>query len=271
MGIPGCTANDLYRAGAKDVSGTRSNNEQEVLTLVARMHLGVAFSQGSGKLGNVVLNKGKGGDVTLRERVKPNNPRTAGQLSVRASQTKSSQLYKNMTSAQVLAWTGYAATLPQVSRKSGRKIKVSAINAFCQLADKFFQASPNGTAPMIPPTSAYTGDSVGITATAVTGAIQFSATAPNSAGTKTELLLQPLKGKNRVPTAKGYRTKAFVAFSSGTLFQNVSVPAGYYAAAYRFVNVATGQMTALTPIAIVTVALSLEDGGADEGEALRAA
>ena len=169
---------------------------------MAKFTLGTAFANASGKLGNIVIGKGKGGIVTGRARVTPTNPKTAAQLAVRASQSKAAGLYKNMTSAQVLAWTNYASTLPQVSKKSGRKIKVSAINAFCQVADKFLQINPAGTVPMTPPTTSFSGDNITVTATAGTGLVTFTGSAANGANIKTELLLQSLKGKNRVPTAK---------------------------------------------------------------------
>jgi len=231
---------------------------------MARFKLGVTFSNGSGKLGNVVVNKGKGGTVVVRERVTPANPKTAAQLAVRNAQTKSSKLYATMTSAQIAAWTTYAATLPQVSKRSGRKIKVSAINAFCQLADKYLQINPNGTVPMNPPTYVMAPDNLTITATAGTGQVTFTSNGPNGGITKTELLLQPLKGKNRTPTAKGYRSKGFFQFAVGSLSTTVSVPTGYYAAAYRFVNQTNGQELGIVPIAVVTVALAVEDGGEEQ-------
>lgn len=231
---------------------------------MARMKLGVTFANGSGKLGNVVVNKGKGGTVTLRERVTPTNPRTAAQLAVRGAQTKSSQIWRNATNSQIIAWTAYAASLPQVAKRSGLKKKVNPINAFCALADKFLQVTPGGTVPMVPPTAAYVGDSLTITATAGIGLVTFTSNAGNSANTKTELLLQPLKSKNRTPVAKGYKSRAFFTFATGTLTTSVSVPTGFYAAGYRYVNTLTGQASPLVPLNVLTVALSVEDGGAEE-------
>src|SRR4051794_30917853 len=98
-----------------------------------------------GKLGPVSFSKSKNGTSNMKTRVTPANPRTAAQLAVRGAQTKSSQLYKNMTSAQVASWKAYAATLPQVSKKTGAKITVQAINVFCGLGDKFLQVNPTGT------------------------------------------------------------------------------------------------------------------------------
>lgn len=222
-----------------------------------------------GKLGPVSFSKSKNGASNMKTRVKPANPKTAAQVAVRGAQTKSAQIFKNASAAQVAAWKVYAATLPQISKKTGAKITVQPINAFCGLADKFLQVNPAGTVPMTPPTSAFTGDNITFTATATTGAVTFTASAVNTANVKTELLLQPLKGKNRTPGPKAYRSKMFVNFAGPGLSQAVTVPAGFYAAAYRFVNTVTGQETALVPIAVVTVALSMEDGGAEEAPVSR--
>lgn len=51
--------------------------------------------------------------------------------------------------------------------------------------------------------------------------------------------------------------------------QNIVATAGSYAVAYRFVNTLTGQTTGLVPLPVLTIALSVEDGGAgEEPEAL---
>ena len=90
-----------------------------------------------------------------------------------------------------------------------------------------------------------------ITATGAAGQVTFTSSAANNTYTKTELLLQPLKSRNRTPQPKGYRSKGFVAFAAGALNSNVMTPAGWYYAAYRFVNSTTGQVTALVPLGYV--------------------
>lgn len=74
----------------------------------------------------------------------------------------------------------------------------------------------------------------------------------------TEFLLQPLAGPNRTPQAGAYRSHGFFAFVAGTLSHDVDVPPGTYAAAYRFVNSATGQESGLVSLDVqqVTFALS---------------
>lgn len=225
-----------------------------------KVKLSAAFQDIRGKDGQIVVSKGRSG-LKITPRTRARNPKSAAQVGVRNNLTRAAQLYKNMTTAQVLAWTNYANTIVKRNPISGTTYSPSPINAFAALATKFLQINPAGTVPMSPPTSAFTGDVITITATGGTGSITFTASAANFAGVKTELLVQPLKGKNRVPGSRGYRTKSFVAFASGSLTSTVTVGTGYYAAAYRFVNTATGQETALVPIGVQTVALSLTDNG----------
>ena len=68
---------------------------------------------------------------------------------------------------------------------------------------------------------------------------------PEALNVTTELLLQPLKSANRTPQPKGYRSKGFMAFTGTTLSAPITVPAGWYVPAYRFVNTLTGQDTGL--------------------------
>ena len=129
----------------------------------------------------------------------------------------------------------------------------SANTVFTGLGSKFLQASPAGAVPLAPPTAAFPGDALSLSAAGGTGEVTFTASASNSADTKTELLLQPLKSQNRTPAPKGYRTKAFVAFSSTTNTKDVAVAPGFYVPAYRFVNTLTGQDTELITLPVVQV------------------
>ncbi|HRK22590.1 MAG TPA: hypothetical protein PLX06_12310, partial [Fimbriimonadaceae bacterium] len=139
---------------------------------------------------------------------------------------------------------------------------VGGIAAFIELTVKFLQNNPAGTIPLVPPTSEFIGDSITVSASAGTGMVTFTATAPNAAGIMTELLLQPLANAHREPSKNGYRSKQFFNFSAGVLTRNVTVPAGFYAAGYRFVKASTGQATPLVALPVQTVALSLAKGGA---------
>lgn len=67
--------------------------------------------------------------------------------------------------------------------------------------------------------------------------------------------MQPLVSPTRKPIKGAYRTATFFTFTSGNLTKNVTVPPGYYAAAYRFVRTATGQDTPLVQLPVMTVRL----------------
>ena len=230
--------------------------------------LSMAFADLRGKDGSVVISKSRTG-LVLKPRAKARNPKSTAQNGVRSNLAKAAQNYKNFTAAQVTAWQTYAASIVKKNPISGTSYSPTAINAFVALASKFYQINPAGTAPTTPPTTAFAGDVITVTATAGTGLVTFTASAANAANVKTELLLQPLKSKNRVPGTKGYRTKAFFAFASGSLTTTVSAPTGNYAAAYRFVNTLTGQESALVTLPVLSVAFSVTEG--EGGEKKKAA
>lgn len=225
-----------------------------------KVKLSMAFQDMRGKDGTVVISKSRTG-LVAKPRVRGRNPKTPAQASVRGNLAKAAATFKNFTTAQVNLWASYALTITKHNPITGQTYNPTPINAFVALAAKFLQCTPGGTIPTTPPTSAYTGDTPTITALAGTGKVTFTASAGMAIGNKAELLLQPLKGKNRVPNSKGYRSKAFNYFAPGSLSFDVTVPTGTYAAAYRYVNTATGQETNLIPIGVHNVSLALEQGG----------
>jgi hypothetical protein len=212
-----------------------------------------------GKSGNTVFAKTRGG-IVVRDRVIPANPKTSAQLLVRNNLSRSSKVYEGLSAARVRAWRKFGARM-MVRTKGGKLRPKSGISAFNELATKFLQVNPAGTIPLDPPVGSYSGDSITISATAATGKITFSASAPNSANTRTEILLQELPNANRKPQANEYRTRTFLYFNSASP-QDVTVDPGYYAVAYRFVNNLTGQMTEMTVLPVQQVALALAPGSA---------
>ena len=240
---------------------------------MATINLGAFVRSIRGKAGNTVFSQTKRGTVA-RDRVLPTAPASAAQIAIRNNMRKDGAAWKLLTPAQVAAWNAYAATTTKKGRKSGKSYVPSGYNVYTGLTTKFYQINPAGTAPVAPPTAAFAGDVITVTATAGTGQVTFTASAANATNVKTELLVQTLKGKNRKAGAKGYASKAFVAFAAGSLSSVVSIPTGYYAVGYRFVNTLTGQETAITPIATVTVALAVTgsgSGSATSGSAKKSA
>lgn len=195
----------------------------------------------SGKLGNLVIVPCEEG-VILRERVTPANPRTDAQLAARYRQTKASQAWTALTEAQLDSWKAYAATLG-----------MRPMNAYVSHAVRRLLVNPSVAPLQNPPTTAFFGDAISITASAGVGAVVFTASGPSASGIVAELLVQRLANRTRQSYVERYRFAAIAAFSAGNLSVPVLLPAGTYAVAYRFLKAETGQATALAEIGRVTV------------------
>lgn len=216
--------------------------------------MGMGVKAWSGKGTNMVFGD-YDHDVVGREYVIPNNPNTAPQEQVRASFTRSTQLFSTLPKAKVDAWNAYAGTFT-TRTKSGRLRKKRGLNVFAALTTKYLLVNPGGTPPQDPPATPFSGDNPVVTATASTGKITFTANVPNANGVTTELLIQKLVNGNRKPGA-AYKTAAYNTFTIGGLTKEVTVPPGYYAAAYRFVRTATGQQSELRPLPVQQVTFAI--------------
>ncbi len=237
---------------------------------MAKAELGILLSDLRGKAGNAVFQKTRDG-LMVRTRVQGTNPNTPAQQAVRAAFTKATQTFRGFSSTQVGAWTLYGTTITKHNPVTGKAYNPTGINIFIELSSKFLQVAPAGTIPTTPPTSPFTGDSIAVTATAGTGKVTFTASSANATGVTTELLLQPLKSPNRKPSAKAYKSKGFFPFVAGTLTHDVTVPVGYYAAGYRFVKTATGQMTDILPLPVQGVTFAIESADANTASKKKAA
>ena len=201
----------------------------------------------------------KDGLTTMRELVTPENPKTAKQMNVRGAFKKSGGSFKNMENSDALAWDAFGKL-----QKDRNGKPMSGIAAYNQLSIKFRLVNPGQTPPVTPPTASYVGNDLSMAVTASTGALTFSATGANDADSVTELLIQPLASGNRKPQAEAYETAGYYQYiqPNPNAF-TVDVPAGYYAAGYRYVNKVTGQMTDIVPLQVYGVALSVAQGGAE--------
>ena len=233
--------------------------------------LSMAFEDLRGKDGNVVIRKGRSG-LTLTPRRTPSNPKTVAQRSVRANLSKAARTFKSMTVSQAAAWEAAAAGIVRSNPISGDSYQMTGINLFVEYTTKFLQATPGGTIPMAPPTTPFAGDTITLSATSgEPGKLTFTASAANAAGVTTEILIQRLASPHRNPQPGAYRHASFKAFASGSLTEALTLPAGYYATGYRFVNLATGQATEMIALPLSTVTLSVEVGGESSGQKKKAA
>lgn len=226
---------------------------------MAKIAYSAIVNEVRGKIGTVVFSSAKNGP-TARVKAGVRNPDTGNQRAVRSYLTKAAKTFKGMTTAQADAWNVFGAAQIRHNPVTGETYRLSGISAFVELATKFLQLTPNGAIPMTPPTAEFTGDTITLTALAGTGQVTFTASAANTLGVTTEVLLQKLPSKNRKPGPDGYVHAGWKAFTLGSLDLVVSIPAGYYAAAYRFVKANTGQASPLVALPLQTVTLSMAGG-----------
>ncbi len=233
---------------------------------MAKVKLSAFSTALSGKLGNLSFSNTKEGTI-MRERVTPRNPSTPAQVAVRAAFTKATKQWATLTTGQLSAWYAYAKSYTNVEETTEKTYNSEGFNAFVKLAAKWYAVNSTGTAPVNPPLSTFDGDPITITATAQVGGVKFTASAANRSGTTTALLIAALGGKNRQANASQYREKLYFTFAAGTLDKVVTLPAGFYAAGYSFVNTATGQESA--PVLLGTVGgvtYAVSDGGESKGK-----
>jgi hypothetical protein len=193
----------------------------------------------SGKVGGVVFSRARSGP-TVRVRVTPHNPRSAAQLATRAALTKASREFKALSSTDADGWNNFGLGIVFANGMGGT-YHPSGIQAYVQLATVFLAINPTGTPPTTPPSSPYAGDTIGVTGGGGTAEVTFTPSAANTSGSTTELLIQPLPSINRKPSPGGYRTVEYHVFTGSSDVVTITEPVGYYALAYRFVKIATGE------------------------------
>lgn len=230
---------------------------------MAKVAFGSIVSNARGKIGGIVFGKPHSGP-NIRIRVRPTNPRSDGQSAIRADLTAASRAFKALSADDLALWRDYASGITKHQSVSGTAYHPTPIDAFTALAVKFLQIAPAGTIPSTPPTTPYVPDTPGITCAGGSGKVTFTAANDQAAGSKSELLLQPLKSANRTPSPKGYRTQMFWTADNATpvdvdhlaadyLHPSSALPAGTYVPAYRAVKTATGEQGSLIVLPAVTV------------------
>lgn len=236
--------------------------------------LGIPAIRPGGKLGNVVFIRSADGYV-VRERVTPANPRTALQTATRREFAIASQGWKGLSDEAFAAWQAFGVS-------SGR----AAYNVHMGLTRKWLAVHNGGTPPTMPPTGPFFGDAVQLQVTPSSsgsswrggrgerleqeeapacvppspapssmtnhieeGVLTLVSDRPNSPGVVTEILVQRIPHARRKPKARDWKTAGYFAFGSAPVA--IPLAPGAYAVAYRFVNSATGQATAMAELGSV--------------------
>lgn len=203
-----------------------------------------------GASGNAVYVRSPYGTI-LRNRPMVWNEPTQAQRDCRARMTLVGRAWSGLSLDEAAAWKRYAQALAASEPPTDGAPPPTAQQVFVRLGLKVLQVDPDATVPTLPPTSAFLGDAVVVSAEALPGALRFTASEPNAPGIVTELLIQPLRSVHRRTFLSRYRTAAFVPFSGGAY--DVAVKPGVVAAAYRFVRAETGQETGIAELGVFVV------------------
>lgn len=216
----------------------------------------------SGRMGGVVYKMTRFG-TEMAEFESPTNPNTAAQQAVRNNFKKSTQQWRTLNMTQATAWRDYADKLSLEEEITQKKYKPTGFNAFVKLAARWYAVNASGTAPATPPATAFEGDTITVTVESENpGVIDFTASAPNATDVTTALLLQKVSSAIADPVDGAYKIGKYFRFITGTLSTTVTVPPGYYAVGYQFVNTATGQVSPPVYLNIIgPVSFRMVDGG----------
>lgn len=220
---------------------------------MAKVKMSGVLSAPVGKVGDLVFVRLPGGGVSMRDRSAPANPRTAAQHAWRHAMAQATRLYKTLDEDEYSAWAAFVERQHRASPLASLSPAPRVYNVFVALTAKFIALNPGVEPPRIPPTTAFLGDGVVVSAMGLSGGVRFTGSGPNSSGVATELLLQPLASPGRRGDPGKYRIAGVHAFAS--VGDPVEVPCrrGPALAAVRFVSLESGQSSALIPLGRVTV------------------
>ena len=219
---------------------------------MAKLTATPALSAPGGSLANLTFVRQPDGTASMRERKPGRDPRSPAQEARREAVRRVSRAWSLLSDPERAAWEAHALRMHELGPTPSLGRARAGYRVFSGLGLKALQVAPEGAVPSLPPAAAFYGDGARVAAPAPSG-VAFVASAPNSAGIVTELLLQPLASPGRKGEADKYRTRGFVALAYAG--QEVVAPCGpgVVLCAVRFVEAATGQASGLVPLGRVVV------------------
>lgn len=252
---------------------------------MGKLRPSAAFDEFVGSAGGLTVVRGRTGMVTrsaprFRRAISP------AQAGAMARMERAGLAWEGLSDASVAAWRAYAKTITRRDDVTGKSYNPVAFNLFSGLYCKLLQMDAAAPVPLHPPFGSFQGDSITVSVSSGSpspdgsfgrggrgerspeppspapssktihleeGVLTFTASGPNHAGVRTELLYQKLPGKHRLPKPKS-KSAGFASFAPGNLTFTLPVEPGYYFCSYAFVEAATGRATMVVPLGTVAVA-----------------
>ena len=174
-----------------------------------------ALSTISGRFAGIVVANTKSGLVIRRE-AKYKRAQSDAQRESVTRLRRAAEVWAGFDYVQAGAWDDYAQTVWRHNHLTSEAYHPSGYNAFSALATKVLQINPAAEIPTAPPVGEYFGDVVTLSVQGLQMDILFTASAPNSPSTTTELLLERLPNERRKSTGR-LVSAGFHQFHTGSL------------------------------------------------------
>lgn len=194
-----------------------------------------------GRTGNLVFRQTRYG-TQLLDREAGRDPKSPAQIAARERMARVGEAWRSLSFEESSAWNAYAEASDKPT--TGQLL-------FSKLSMRILHINPSADLPKLPPSEAFGGDSIEVSASISGSKIVFSANRAHRGGVVSEILIQPLASRHRAAYAEKYRTQAFVSFENRRF--ELDVRPGCYALAVRTLDSRTGQATSLQELGRVEV------------------
>ena len=129
---------------------------------MGKARFSMAFDDGAGGMGPVVVARGRSGPV-VRRRAVYKRKSTPEQLVQEARLKAVGAAWSLLGATEAAAWDAFAKTIQKRNSVNGTVYSPSGYNAFSGLALRLVQIDPDAAIPSLPPTGRFAGDRVRIT------------------------------------------------------------------------------------------------------------
>ena len=211
----------------------------------------MAFDELAGTANGVTVARGRTGLVTqnaprYRRAISPLQAAAMARMDVAGS------AWEGLSEESVAEWRRYARSIVRTGDVSGKKYNPLAFNVFSGLFCKLLQIDPSAAVPEWPPSAPMPLDRIGVAVSVTPEGVLYVASRANLPGMLTELFVQKLPGRHRVPRPKS-NSAGFRAFTDADRTFALPVAPGTYFCACAVVEAGTGRSSRVMPIGTLHV------------------